>query len=436
MGTVPEFPIRPPSISRNIGKDNFALDRAKRLLLFIWIMRKDSFLRLASCSCVLAISVRAVAASNTPVHLGLESSLYSSTSISGSVNAGTSQGTVDQTVTEVGFPGSTFVSMGALLGDQFDLGLRFGYLSQKSESGVGSSSLKITTFEFDPYLAFVTGSNRDTLRAAFGITGGLGSTSVNESSADSKSYGAFIRLYGFVGNTASIDPAITVQSAHHSSSGIDFSGLTGMLSLGVSLWPSRSVMPADERPRHRAAENSDASASDDGASAVSPRVVNRPTPGIVVLKFGDERTMTFVRDAKGAKPSIVVLVRDPTQEGMLSVCNQLTFHALNQEDQAVVAAWGTASSQAMRFGVLKASVPVETLSKMVAAPIANNAAVPEHWIDVCTQRWKITEEERSHLKEFVENLPPGDSAPANAPPESNSAPESSQPVPESVPAGQ
>jgi len=76
----------------------------------------------------------------------------------------------------------------------------------------------------------------------------------------------------------------------------------------------------------------------------------------------------------------------------------------------VEAAWGTASSQAMRFQVLKASISVDTMKAMVATPIAANASVPEHWIDVCSQRWKITEGERARLKEFVAALPPANTA--------------------------
>jgi len=78
----------------------------------------------------------------------------------------------------------------------------------------------------------------------------------------------------------------------------------------------------------------------------------------------------------------------------------------------------------MRFQVLKASVPVDTLKKMVVAPIASNASVPEHWIDVCSQRWKISEEERSHLKEFVVNLPPSATPLEPAPAASESVPSS------------
>ena len=109
------------------------------------------------------------------------------------------------------------------------------------------------------------------------------------------------------------------------------------------------------------------------------------------------------------------MVRDPAQEEVLKACNQLTLHAVNQKDTQLDATSGTASSQSMRFAVLKAAVFVEDSKAMGVAPIADNATAPEHWIDVCDQRWKITEGERSHLKEFIDALPSPSATPATVP---------------------
>ena len=415
---------------------HFQLDPSTRLHLSLGVMRSGSLLGLAFGSCIYVFSLQAAADTDTQVHLGLEASIYSNSSITGSSKVDTVSGQTEvkseQTVSEFGLPGSANLSLGVLLNDQFDLGMRFGYSSHKTGTGSSGATTEISGFEADPYLAFVTGTHRDSARVALGILGGLGSASVkfttpssgssastsSDSSADSKSYGAFLKLYGMVGDSASIDPAFTVMSTHASSSGIDLSGVTYMLSVGVSIWPGRTVTSAEDRPKHRrSVEGSVASNanSTDNESAATPQVTTKPKPGIVVLKFGSERTITFLHDAKSTEPDVIVLVRDPAQQDALSTCNQLTFHAENLPEDAVEAASGTASSQAMRFPVLRASVSVETLRKMVSAPIANNASIPQHWIDVCTQRWKITEQERSHLKEFVRSLPPSGPAGATAP---------------------
>jgi|WetSurMetagenome_2_1015567.scaffolds.fasta_scaffold439273_2 hypothetical protein len=100
-----------------------------------------------------------------------------------------------------------------------------------------------------------------------------------------------------------------------------------------------------------------------------------------------------------------MMLRDPGPNNNIATCGQITLHAANQTDTVVEAVSGTASSMALRFPVLNASVPAEKLKLMGIAPIATNASVPEHWIDVCDQRWKIFEDERLHLKEFIDSLP-------------------------------
>lgn len=399
-------------------------------------MLRKSHVGLALCSCLLGWTGRGSA--ETEVHLGLETSLYSNTSVEGtsvvSGVGGSSSSTevkVSQTTSEFGLPGSSSLTFGVLFGDHFDLGTRFGYVSRTNNSDSSGSKVENSTFSLAPYLAYLTGAHGDVARVAFGLTAGLGSGSVKtttqstggtsatssaEVSVDSKSYGAFFGLHGFASDTVSIDPMLMVMSTSATSSGnVDLSGLTFMLSVGLSLWTGGSSTMTTPLPSHSASSDASNGPTGDNTEDAGAKVVPKPRSGSVTLKFGQERTITFVRNIKSDEPLVFVLVRDPGQEEVLKACNQLTLHAVNQKDTQLDAAPGTASSQSMRFTVLKAAVYVEDLRAMGAAPIANNASAPEHWIDVCDQRWKVAEEERSHLKEFIDALPSPSATPAPVP---------------------
>ncbi|HEY5959138.1 MAG TPA: hypothetical protein VIV60_21420 [Polyangiaceae bacterium] len=51
-------------------------------------------------------------------------------------------------------------------------------------------------------------------------------------------------------------------------------------------------------------------------------------------------------------------------------------------------------------------IALERLRLLVAAPLASSAAAPDHWIDVCSERWVLNDSERARLKRFLEALPP------------------------------
>ena len=400
---------------------------------------------------VAAWTCRGAANSDSRFHLGLETSIYAKTSLEGTITSDSTSGSANTQISmkgddsQFGLPGSSAISLGVLLSDHIDLGARFGYTSQTSQSGSSSTAPTVETsaLQFDPYVAYLAGSSGDSLRLTIGLLGGLGSGSVKSTSPSSsgsnstsyevststKEYGGFLGVRGFVNEVVSIDPMLVVMATSGTGqvgtlADVSMSGSSVMLNIGFTLWTGGDApAPTTKRQSSAPVSTEAAAAAQAGGSSEPQRVVRKPKSGPVTLSFGNERTITFIRDKSTAGATVTMMLRDPGPNNNIATCGQITLHAANQTDTVVEAVSGTASSMALRFPVLNASVPAEKLKLMAIAPIANNASVPEHWIDVCDQRWKIFEDERLHLKEFIDSLPA-----ASSPSDSDSTSEATAPT--------
>ncbi len=378
---------------------------------------------------------------DTRVHLGLDTSIYSNTSIDGTTNvSGTGGSSASSTKavansSQVGFPGNTTLTLGALFNDAVDLGARFGYQSSTTKVGSGASTPERTTsvVTASPYIAYLAGSREDSLRFTMGIFGGIGSGTTEEKQAGtggtaststeatltSTEYGAFMGLRGFTGNVMSLDPMILLarNSSTYKFDGnaeVDLTGVTFMLNIGFTLWTGGSPTPIKPAAaRAPAAQNSDT----EPPSEPRPLPVPADKSYRITLNLDEGRKVTLVGKPKSEDPDVVIGLRDGDNDIRQRKCTQITFHAPNHEDIVIDVESAMASNATRRYPVLKGLVPIEVIRRLVVAPTASDAAAPDHWIDVCEQKWHLLESERRRLKKYAMGLPkvPPKPAPATEP---------------------
>ena len=135
-------------------------------------MLRRSRVGLALCPCLVGWAGPGWAESE--VHVGLETSIYSNTSIEGTATvngvagASANEVKISRKGSTLGLPGYSSLTAGFILGDNFDLGARLNYLKHTADSG--DSSLETSEFGFTPYLAYLSGSHGDDVRAVCGAT--------------------------------------------------------------------------------------------------------------------------------------------------------------------------------------------------------------------------------------------------------------------------
>ncbi len=398
---------------------------------------------------VVAWTERSFAESGSRFHLGLETSIYGSTSLDGTYTQDSNS--TSPTETKVvskdsgfGLPGNTALSLGGLFGDHWDLGARFGYrnASTKSGSEATASDVDTSVLTIAPYLGYLAGSRGGKARFTIGLTAGLGSGTSTTSTPGTNSapaasvettlsetqYGAFIGLRTHPADVFSIDPMLmlmrTSATAKWGDSGaVDLSGTSLMLNIGFSFWtgdgaPATANLvpaPAPTPPQPAATEASNVPAVPSGAAGVEARSDR------ITLAFGESRAITFIQAPAYAEPSVTVVLRDEGTEGGIASCRQITLHAPNQEDTLLDVTPGMASTATHRVPILKTSVSVAKLRRLVALPIAINAPVPDHWVNVCSQRWGLPEDQRGRLMRHLDAwraapAPGAAPAPAAVPP--------------------
>lgn len=409
---------------------------------------------------VAAWSDRGLAEGNSTFHLGLETSIYSTTSLDGSAPSTAAGG--NSTSTKVvskqsgfGLPGGAALSLGVLFSDHIDLGTRFGYASGSVKAGSESTAAQVdtSTFTIAPYLAWIAGSRGDQARFTAGFTAGLGSgktkTSIPamsgttsepeslETTLSTTEYGAFLGLRCHASDVVSIDPMLMLMrdtATYKSGSGsdVDLTGTALMLNIGISLWTggeTPATAPGTPTVQPTATPGADGNAPTDGSASPGGAEAPEARSDRITLSFEESRAMTLVRDSNKEVPSVSVVLRDDGTEGGITECEQVTLHAPNQEDIPIEVTRGMATISTRRFVVLKGSLPVEDLRRLVAVPIASNASAPDHWIGVCSERWQLRESERRRLKWYLSAWPRTKTPKPAATPPAAPAPEPETPEP-------
>ncbi|HEY5956707.1 MAG TPA: hypothetical protein VIV60_09150 [Polyangiaceae bacterium] len=381
-----------------------------------------------------ALSKSAAAESNTRFHIGLESSIYNSTSIEGTTStASNSTSSAEDTkyvskTSGFGLPGDPSLPFGVLLGDHWDLGARFGYTTASYKVGNDSTAANVesSAFVFSPYLAYLAGSRDSNVRFTVGATAGLGSTSSTatwpstsgssappptETTTSLTQFGAFLGIRAFVNEMGSLDPMLMLlrSSATYKagSTSVDMTGTTIQLGVGFSFWSrggETTDAPTSPAPHPAApASASPSAAQPPGDAAPAAEPVERSDR--ITLSMGDSHAVTFILGPANEAPQVTVILRDDAFAANSS-CKSVTFHAFRQEETAIDVSAAMASTNTRRFPILKGSIALDRLRLLTMAPLASNASAPDHWIDVCEQRWLLYEEDRGRLKRFFDALPP------------------------------
>ncbi|HEY5959137.1 MAG TPA: hypothetical protein VIV60_21415 [Polyangiaceae bacterium] len=323
------------------------------------------------------------------VHVGLETYVYGSTSVEGTVSTSTSSGAsiagpryVSNT-SGFGVPSGVALPFGILLGDHWDLGARFGYTTRSQKAGVEASAptQDESAVAVAPYVAFLGGSHENRIRFTVGVTAGLGSSSIstttpsntNPSAQPSASetfdatmsttqYGAFIGLRGFVNALGSIDPLVTVMrtsaTLEAGANSVDMTGTTVLVGIGLSLWlggtrsatspvpPAAEVAVPTDTPTP--APRSVVAANTSPASYPPVKRTDR-----ITLAMGDAHAVTLILGTASDTPEFSVILRAPGFANDSS-CKSAVLHALRQADTAIELSAAMASTNAGRIQILKA----------------------------------------------------------------------------------
>jgi len=377
-------------------------------------------------------------------HLGLEASIVNSTSTDGTTPSSSSSTTSDSVkivsnTTQFGLPGGAALSLGALVGRNFDIGTRFGYVSQTTKAGAESVAAEVETsaFTLTPYLAYVGGEPESHVRFTGGLAAGIGSgstktttpgsstgigTTTSKSVEDSFStvqFGLFAGLRGFASHNFSIDPMATVMKSsltfkNAGGSDVDLSGLSFMLSVAFTLWSggagaavATAAAPGATAPQSASglAEAGTAADVQGNPSETPPEPVVKAPMDRITLPLGDERAVTLLVNLKSPAQTVKLVLRESTEQSNIATCQQIALHAPNHEDVSASASLGRATISTGVVPVLKAELPLESVRVLVDAPIGEASLSPNHWIDVCGRHWYLGERSRNQLKRFVDAVP-------------------------------
>ena len=190
-----------------------------------------------------------------------------------------------------------------------DLGARIALVSGSKEDSVDSVKVKTESsmFSFNPYIAYVFGSYETRARFFLGATAGLGSGSGKETNEDTDStkkistnttqFGAFLGIRGFVSDSVSMDPSVTLLKTSQTiendsdSDKYDLSGLSAMLNLGISIWfGGRPQATVDATP---VAAPAPATNVQDDDAALAKKIAEQPglTNDRITLAVGEGRAI-------------------------------------------------------------------------------------------------------------------------------------------------
>jgi hypothetical protein len=380
---------------------------------------------------VVGWSEQCFAQSKSRFHLGLDAPILESYSYDGtaSVSSGLSSSAetkldTKSSDTRFGVPNSAALSLGVLINDHVDLGARIAFFSGSHEETheFGKAKSEVSNFSLNPYIAYLFGSYQNRARFFVGATAGFGtgtgkttlessdsdmSDDVSKQTTNTTQLGAFFGLRGFVSDSVSMDPSVTLlktsQTIEYDNSFLkknELSGLSAMLNLGISVWFGGRPQTVVEATPVEAPAPATNDQSDDAALAKA--IAEQPglTTDRITLAVGEGRAITVIVTSTQPNQPAQLIFRETNAVSGLSACGGISMHVLSAEDTAIATSPGKLSGPTGEIATIKGEVPFEKLSTLVASPLVN-AVMPDHWFDVCGSRWFIYEVERSRLLKFI-----------------------------------
>lgn len=89
----------------------------------------------------------------------------------------------------------------------------------------------------------------------------------------------------------------------------------------------------------------------------------------------------------------------------LSQCTKVLLHARDEQDVSVEVHHKRISAPSGNLSILSGTTDVGHLRPLTAAPVLTEIMTsPDHWIEVCGQRWVLTPVMRRQLKDYVDSL--------------------------------
>jgi hypothetical protein len=377
--------------------------------------------------------------SELQAHLGVENSLFTSTSTETTLPASSAGGTtvperkIVSSSSEFGLPGSSALTFGVLAMDHLDFGLRLAYSSQSIKTGVDTAANTTSTsgFTIDPFAAYVFGPPENAVRFKAGLCAGIGSGGVKtetpstsptapatsvDSSYTTTQWGALVGVNAHVSDLVSLDPnaMLLKTSLKLSSPDTSLSGLTFMFNVGISFWfGGHAPSPAPNAPTVTAggAVPGEPTTGERVVAGGKPESEDTPSGDAqqapkdnthFTLPLGDNRVAILTLHTSGEEKTVGIMLRESSSDSNLATCKEIALHAPNKDEVNLATTPTRVSSQNGAIWYSKSSISLEQFSALIASPIAKWSLESDHWFVVCGRHWPLAESERLRLIDYLQ----------------------------------